>query len=168
MTTHVAHGQLHWPRASPWLLASAVVVLVAGALVGGIFIGRSTKESAAPVQRLASKQVVAAIDGWMAVTRRGDFNAFAGYLAKDVVYHEPAQGIAAMRGRKEVTALSEGYYNLGARYYRVSPVIQRGDIAAFAASCPACPSDPNDVVLLQFDEHLRIAQMWTGVTAGSG
>lgn len=162
-TTDIGPLHLHWPHLDARRLVLAVVA-VAVAFGAGVLLGRISNESGKP-QGLASEKAVAAIDGSMAALRRGDFAAFDSYLAPDFVYDEPAMGFKAVRDREKILDLSKGYYNLGARYYRASPVIQRGDLAAYVVSCPPCPGAWSGIDLVQFDENMKISHLWTGNTA---
>ena len=163
LTTHV-HRHLRWPRVNVSPVALGVVALLAVAVAVGVLIGRGTKESAAPASGLASAKVVAMVDGSLAALNRGDWDAFAKYWAKDAVLEDAAIPTVA-RGRQEIVDLNEGIYNLGARYYRVGPVIQRGDLAAYAVSCPNCPGAWSGIDLIQFDQSFRATHLWTGNTA---
>jgi hypothetical protein len=163
MATYTPEAHRHRSHVNIWIAVGAVLVLVA-AVGAGVLIGRST-ESAAP-EGLASEQVVAMIDGSLAALRRGDFDAFASYMAPKFVYDEPMMGQVAIADRKKIIDLSEGYYNLGARYYRASPVIQRGDLAAYVVTCPPCPGVRSGIDLVWFDENFKMTHLWTGNTAG--
>jgi ketosteroid isomerase-like protein len=85
---------------------------------------------------LASKDAVAASDGSLAAFDRGDFDSFAAYFTKDAVFKDPAGGEMA-EGCQAIADMNEGYYTLGARYYRESAVIQRGNLAAYVILVPA-------------------------------
>lgn len=165
-TLRVGPLRVPWPHVRVHSFALALFGLGA-ALAVGILIGRTTTESQAPSRGLASSEIVAVIDGSLAAQRRGDFDAFASYLAPDVVYDEPIMGHVAVKDRQKIIDLSEGYYNLGARYFRASPVIQRGNLAAYVGTCPPCPGAWSGIDLVWFDENLKISHFWTGNTAGS-
>lgn len=159
-STPEAHG--HRFNINIWI-AVGVVLALAAALGIGVLIGRSTKTE--PLQGLAQKEVVAAIDGSLAALNRGDWQTFATYWAKNAVYEEP--GIAGtLRGRQAIVDTSTGYYNLGARYYRISPVIQRGDLAAYVISCPPCPGAWTGIDVARFTNGWKFDHYWTGNTAG--
>ena len=162
MSVYASPGRhRRWPPVSVWLIASGLVVAVLVAVGAGVLIGRSAK-SAAPMPGLASQRVVAAVDDSLSAINRGDFDAFAATVARDAVF-EDFGGVRMQRGREEIVAVTEGYYNLGARYYRVGPVIQRGNLAAYPISCPPCPGGWSGIDLIQFDENLQIVHLWTGL-----
>ena len=165
VTVH-AQGLLHWPRRSTWLAGLGAVVILFAAVVAGVLLGRGTKSAGAP-EGLASQSVVAAIDDSLAALNRGDWKSFAAGWAKNAVYVEP--GIAGIvRGRRQIVELSRGYHRMGALYYRTGPVIQRGDLAAYAIECPPCPAPGgwHGIDLVKFDKSLKVVRYWTGYTAG--
>jgi ketosteroid isomerase-like protein len=148
-----------------WAAVLGGAAAIALALGIGVLVGRSTA-STEPSEGLAQNEVVAAIDGTLAALNRGDFQAFATYWAKDAVFEEP--GIAGvLRGREAIVGQNEGYFNLGARYYRESAVIQRGDLAAYVVSCPTCPGQWSGIDVVRFTDGWKIDHLWTGNTAGA-
>jgi hypothetical protein len=162
VTTYAPDQDAHRPHITVWVAAVAVLVLVAAVGVG-VLIGRNTK-SAEPSQGLASEKVVTAIDGKLAAFNRGDLDAFAGYWTKYAVLEDAALAMV-LRGRQEIRDGTEGFFNVGARYYRTSAVIQRGNLAAYVVSCPPCPGAWSGIDLIQFDQDWKIDHLWTGRTA---
>ena len=110
---------------------------------------------------------MAAIDGSLAALNRGDFQAFGSYWAENGVIDDPA-GFGTARGRQAVVEMNRSYQSLGARYYRKSAVIQRGDLAAYVGSCPLCPGRWSGIDLVRFTDGWKIDHLWTGNTAGRG
>jgi hypothetical protein len=161
--THAREARAHRLHINIWIAVGAVLLALVAAVGAGVLIGRST-ESAAPTQGLASEQVVAMIDGTLDALNRGDWGAFAAYWTRDAVMEDAAIPAVA-RGRQEIVDLNEGFHNLGARYYRVGPVIQHGDLAAYAVSCPPCPGGWSGIDLVEFDENFKTTHLWTGNTA---
>jgi hypothetical protein len=154
--THRSHIKI-------WIAVGAVLLALVVAVGAGVLIGRST-ESAAP-EGLASEQVVAMIDGSLAALNRGDWDTFADYWTRYAVLEDAAIPAVA-DGRQEIVDLNRRLYNVGARYHRVGPVIQHGDLAAYAVSCPPCPGSWSGIDLVEFDETLKVTHLWTGNTAG--
>jgi hypothetical protein len=154
---------VHRSRINIWIAVGAVLALAAAVGIG-VLIGRSTKATES-VQGLAQKEVVAAVDGSLAALNRGDFQAFAAYWTKDAVFEEP--GVAGvLEGRDAIVGQNEGYYKLGARYFREGPVIQRGNLAAYVVSCPPCPGAWSGIDVVRFTDGWKIDHLWTGNTAG--
>jgi hypothetical protein len=52
-------------------------------------------------------------------------------------------------------------YDLGARYERVSDVLQRGNVAIFAVDCGPCPGNDSKIDVVHFDEDGKIVYYWT-------
>lgn len=164
MTTYAPAAHERRPHLRAWLLAVGAVLGVLAAFGIGIFVGRATATEG-PAQGLASEEVVAVIDGSLAALDRGDWDAFAGYWARDAVLEDAGLQTTA-RSREEIVDLNEGLYNLGARYFRTGAVIQLGSLAAYAVSCPDCPGAWSGIDLVELDDELKIAHLWTGNTAG--
>jgi hypothetical protein len=172
LTMHaVHHRDLHRPRAQARVVIAVALLLVL-AVAAGVLIGRSTKTSAAPVEGLASEKAVGVIDGSLAALNRGDWTTFGAYWAKDAILEEPTKQ-TFWKGRQAIVAGNEGVYNLGARMFRDGPVVQVGDMAAYAVrghmggdEAPAGAADLRWIDLVQFDTNYRMQHLWSGFDAG--
>ena len=172
LTMHVVyHRHLHWPRAHARLVLAVACLLVV-AVAAGVLIGRSTKTSAAPVEGLASEKAVSVIDESLAALNRGDWTTFRAYWAKDAVLEEPTKQ-TFWKGRQAIVAGNQGVYNLGVRMFRDGPVIQVGDMAAYAVrghmggdEAPAGAAGLRWMDLVEFDTNYRIQHLWSGFDAG--
>ena len=171
LTTHASHHlvRLPWLRARPVI---AVVLLVAAAAAAGVLIGRSTTTSAAPAEGLASERAVSVIDGILAAQNRADWKAARAYWAKDAVLEEPAKD-TIWKGREEIVAVNQGAYSLGARMYRIGPVIQDGNMAAYVVwgtmeseGAPFGVGGLRWIDVVQFDKDYRIQHIWSGFDVG--
>ena len=142
------------------------VSLLAIALVAAVLIGRSTKGSAALDAGLGSGQAVSAIDGTLAAQNHADWKAAAAYWTKDAVMEEPTKG-TIWKGREQISGMNEGTYNLGVRMYRAGPVIQVGNIAAYAMRAEREGEGVAKWMdLVEFDENYKIVHLWSGFDAG--
>jgi hypothetical protein len=174
LTTHVIHHhRLHWPRAHARLVvAFAVALLLMIAVAAGVLIGRSTKTSAAPVEGLASEKAVSVVDESLAALNRGDWKTFGAYWAKDAVLEEPTKE-TFWEGRQAIVAGNQVVYHLGGRMFRDGPVIQVGDMAAYAVrghmggdEVSADVAELTWIDLVKFDTSYRIQHLWSGFDAG--
>ncbi len=161
MTTHVSHHHAHLPHVNAWLVAVGVAILLVVAVGGGVLIGRATKTSSAPVKGLGSARAVSVIDGTLAAEHRGDLKAFGTYWAKDAVFEDPTAG--TFKGREKIVSFEEGVYNLSNRFYRISPVIQVGNMAAYALQTTDGSTRWIDV--MEFNQDYKITHLWSGFNA---
>jgi hypothetical protein len=111
----------------------------------------------------APARTVTAVDGSLDAFNRGDIeDAFGVYFTEDAVFQEVGSGgSGGIEGRAAITKAMRSIYDLGARYERVSDVLQRGNVAIFAVDCGPCPGNDSEIDVVHFDEDGKIVYYWT-------
>jgi SnoaL-like domain len=151
-----ARRSLAIPR---WAIVALRVLVVVAAFGAGMLVGRGTKSSPAPITGLASARVVRMIDGGFAAFDRGDWETFGAGFTPDTVFEEPDLGLRS-QGVQKILRENQHYWTLGARYHRIGPVIQNGNAAAYAVSCPTCPGAWSGMDLVRFDDNGKVVHVW--------
>ena len=153
--THAPSTGVRRPHINVWLVAVIALVAALVALGAWALVDRQTGTT----EGLASSEVATMLDGRMAAANSEDWEAFAGYYAKDAVLEErDVVPPTVTRGRKEITARVQGLHDLGLRLVSESAPIRFGPFVAQAATWGG--EQFGGILVYELDANGKIAHQW--------